>query len=476
MSLLTVDDQPSSFTKNTAALGGAVYIAANAKGIQQTIQDATFTGNKAASDQNGKYGSGGAIYVSTTSDCFSGELDISRVEFIDNTADKYGGAVANYGKFSACGSSFKGNQARYGGAVMNAGFFYAEDASFSANAAVINAATGEGGNGGAIYGCCNKNMQDKQDNAGILQLSQLTFDSNTASNAGGAIDCVSGAFAYQIAGEEKFVNNSAGNIGGAIVLGTDGLVQIIPSFFGSFTFTGNTAKFAATVASTTTDWNIRNLATGFGFDYASLSTDQFEVFTRYSSNIPSRVITYDYIEELAGIQRVEGVPVYATVSYGSNSVELRPGDEVGFDELGVPSEGTSKIRFTFSDAPDVNYTLVVIAGGDTCASLRSVSLIGSSATAFSFTSYGKSFNSWSVDWREEGQSPETFTGLTTTCTPVHMYNDGLTEHTVEISVSYTDGTTGTYEYTLRGPGGSDALDNAFLDEELLNDLFAEELL
>ena len=137
---LTIND--GSVTNNTAAYGGAVFVAPGGKA---TLTNGTITGNTASS------GSGGAFYVyaklEEDGSKTSGSLSISGGTINDNTATHNGGAVyaASYASVTISGGSVTGNKASIGSAL-----YAADYAEATVTNAGITGNTASGTNGGAI--------------------------------------------------------------------------------------------------------------------------------------------------------------------------------------------------------------------------------------------------------------------------------------------------------------------------------------
>ena len=147
------------------------------------LDDSTFTNNTAKI--------GGAIYNSA--DCFV----VGNSTFANNTATSNGGVIFNYGiGFVVGNSTFVNNSAADGaGAILNGGRGFVVGNSTFAN----NTATSKGG---AIY------------NYGIgFVVGNSTFANNTAEDAG----AVYNEGDNSVVGNSTFVNNTATSIGGAII-------------------------------------------------------------------------------------------------------------------------------------------------------------------------------------------------------------------------------------------------------------------
>ena len=159
----------TTFDQNSAALGGAVYnlgaftVAYDPEAA--TTPDRTsirFTKNSSNGDVSGvtmKNGSGAAIYNSSDA-----VVNVSDATFYLNQADKYGGAISNFGELNVANVDFENNIASSGGAVQTAGIAVIADSSFSGNSAKKSekAISGSdfGGNGGAIFASNNASAAD----------------------------------------------------------------------------------------------------------------------------------------------------------------------------------------------------------------------------------------------------------------------------------------------------------------------------
>jgi len=175
----------SNFTDNHAANGGAIFVESDSGNTN--ITNDIFTGNGATQD-------GGAINL------FASGVNINETEFYENTAGNNGGAVYIGGEGTSNtihDSVFEDNDAgSHGGAIdwrASAGEII--DTNFTGNSAEY---------GGAIY------LNGISTNSNI---SNIRFDSNTASKHGGAIDCNATEMALT---NSVFTNNIANEYGGAL--------------------------------------------------------------------------------------------------------------------------------------------------------------------------------------------------------------------------------------------------------------------
>ena len=204
-------------TFSSGGLGGAIY---NDEGADLTILGGGFVENTA--DRRG-----GAIYN-------LGEMDLTLVEFSNNQANgglaasAYGGAIYNVGLATIDESSFTSNTASggithvgHGGAIYNDGSLSVDNSSFTSNSA--NRGITFSGDGGAIY---NTNNAD-------ALVTETQFTSNVASRYGGAIYSegeltVDGGDFDSNHVEGGLLDSSKGR-GGAIY--TDGEAEVFDSYF-----------------------------------------------------------------------------------------------------------------------------------------------------------------------------------------------------------------------------------------------------
>ena len=224
----------STFTGNNATAargaGGAIY---NAAGGKLDIDNTSFTGNSAAL--------GGAInnaIADRTNDLAAGELSISGSTFENNQAlGSQGGAIRNQGTISEISDTdFIGNSAHNGGAINNgtAGVITSISGSTFANNSASTDPLGSAVSyqGGAIT------------NAGTIQaITDSDFTGNTTSGNGGAIanldDASLGLDGVTVRGNKAgTVASWNGNGGGIYNAGT-------LTFDGTNTFRDNTAAGVA---------------------------------------------------------------------------------------------------------------------------------------------------------------------------------------------------------------------------------------
>ena len=199
---LVLDD--STFTNNTAKIGGAIYNSADCfvvgnstfanntatsnggvifnYGIGFVVGNSTFVNNSAA-DGAGAILNGGRGFV------------VGNSTFANNTATSKGGAIYNYGiGFVVGNSTFVNNTAEDAGAVYNEG-----DNSVVGNSTFVNNTAEDAG---AVY--------NKGDNSVV---GNSTFVNNTATSIGGAI-INNGKL---VVDNSAFEDNAANYYGGAII-------------------------------------------------------------------------------------------------------------------------------------------------------------------------------------------------------------------------------------------------------------------
>lgn len=216
----------SSFNKNSAKLGGAVYNIGTIN-IDGTIFDGNIAQHSGGAIRNENVGTavisnseftnntalyGGAINNAATASDVGGNLTVTDSKFANNIGWN-GGAIRNQGvsqisNSDISDSSFSGNKSTNGGAIWNGewGKLSVANATFENNHAELTSDLLPGktglGQGGAIT------------NNGTVELTDVSFKNNTAATAGGAI-----------------LNDKKGNI----------------TFNGTNKFTGNTAEMGADI-------------------------------------------------------------------------------------------------------------------------------------------------------------------------------------------------------------------------------------
>ena len=227
-------DTSSTYMYNEATNGGAIYNTGNI--VTYNVKTGAVTGGiKSSKFTENKATSGGAIYN-------KGVIGTTKATFTSNIAQN-GGAVYNdtyskdetgvvKGEITLLSNTFtlnktttdeEGKQTGNGGAVYNAGHLVVDKSTFGKASNVNKGLTyfNEALNGGAIY------------NTYAARVSNTKFIENQAGNQGGAI--YTAEKSALVVNGATFTNNSAKQ-GGAIFAGVNSIVQIADT-----SFTGNTA-------------------------------------------------------------------------------------------------------------------------------------------------------------------------------------------------------------------------------------------
>ena len=482
----------TTFDQNSAALGGAVYnlgaftVAYDPEAA--TTPDRTsvrFTKNSSNGDVSGvtmKNGSGAAIYNSSDA-----VVNVSDATFYLNQADKYGGAISNFGELNVANVDFENNIASSGGAVQTAGIAVIADSSFSGNSAKKSekAISGSdfGGNGGAIFASNNASAADVD--ANLTLSGTVEFAGNEADNAGGALDFINGSLTLDSA-DLNFTGNQAGVVGGAIVVVNDNITSTNSTYSAS----DNTSTFyAPTIAANCAfkSETASNIKEAFGLITAdergtdaeyNIPRSEFDTFVRYQSAMSAdSMIEFSY---LAGM--VETEPESITVYYGSTTVTIYPesGDSskpssVKLSELGITEPGVYEVNFYINDVSQIAFTLNISLAGDYCMMARLIDLDDphtafTGVIGYTFKSYADvAVQSWTINWGD-GQS-ETFEELGYYINAYHWYaSEG--DYPVDLIATYADDTTHNFESiaTSHFRPSEALLDEVFLTE----DFFADE--
>lgn len=249
------------FQNNIAGLGGAIGLE---YGNLEIANGAQFIGNHASStaDTHG----GGAIIVWQDADDrpeLHSTLKLNNATFEENTAKKYGGAIAVFdtgAETTINGGSFKKNSVTGtdakglgGGAIYNVGTMNVDGVEFKENdgkyagGAIYNNDFGNltisasifDNNSAQFGGAINNARVEKENNGGVLTVTDSTFVNNRAWN-GGAIRN-QGQTNIVTLNNTLFSANTSTN-GGAINNGAWGIVNI-----NGAEFSGNTATLDKTL-------------------------------------------------------------------------------------------------------------------------------------------------------------------------------------------------------------------------------------
>jgi conserved repeat domain len=243
----------SSFTNNTATIGGAIY-SWNTNGF--AVTNGIFTDNNATI--------GGAVY----NDQYS-TLNVTGSTFTGNRADNAnanpgGGAIANIGTLTVEKSDFTNNSEINGdgGAIWNTGQSTITSCNFTGNAAESGAVWNTGGANCIILNCnfinnTATNYGAAIENYGNMTVNNSTFINDTSKNDGGAISNYGNSLTFTNC---NFTGNTAKNNGGAI-WNTD-ILTVTGSIFTNNTASGGGAIYT-TSANTLINFNriINNIGT-----------------------------------------------------------------------------------------------------------------------------------------------------------------------------------------------------------------------
>ena len=197
--------ESSLFQGNTATSQGTVGLFSNG-----SLTDVIFKNNKVT---NAEGDGAGALFLGSLA-----TVTLNDVEFIGNTSASRGGAIAtrvaqneggsknrNDGMLDIIDSTFvKNTAATDGGAIYNT-FYNSVEAAGGAYVAKSSFVGNKATNGGAIY---NDGTEDYNGKHAVLNLSDLTFADNIASDKGGAIYNGENATIY-MSGINAFTNNIA---------------------------------------------------------------------------------------------------------------------------------------------------------------------------------------------------------------------------------------------------------------------------
>ena len=479
--------------------GGAIYNVGTFE-INNTSGSTVFNGNKATDERTGekpfvnKIGalngySGGAIYNS------DGTIIAKNVEFKDNFAGKYGGAVSNFGKFEATNIAFTNNVASVGGAVQTAGNAIFKGATtFTGNKALrsVYSLDGEadfGGNGGAIFASGDDND--------FSLTNTITFDGNLAANAGGAIDYIGGSLNIRV-GSFVLKNNIAGTIGGAMIVANDisfmttgvdltfevddsnalGNVSVSDEddVFHKSVESGDFACAPVVAATNVSEENIGSIVTTIlnGSDVLLYTFSSYKELT-------SNILTYG---DLARSFSSEPQIIVAEVN-GGDPIYLSSGSgaAIALETAEGSTEGSFTVRYWDSKQTNIVYVANILVKDDASVSFSQINLPASSngypvgariqITSDSNTPVAK----WELDWGDETDTTES-NKLGFTFSAYHIYDESR-EYEVELTTwtdPEDDNTIQTYTFVLDvAEVGSDAVLDAdadfFADLELVDELF-----
>jgi hypothetical protein len=473
----------SQFISNTAGgaaangFGGAVYNAGTMEigALNESQNRTTFSANSAKNITpavGGQLlgGSGGAIYNT------AGTLNVYHADFNNNVAHKYGGAISNFSGLALLDSNFSTNTAKAGGAIQTSGSavtitggaFAGNNANLSDYRLSADSSSKDfGGNGGAIFaGGASSNL--------TIQ-GNVSFTSNTAANAGGAIDYINGTLTFNEA-NVTIQNNTANVIGGAVV-------ATKPITFTNnlgFTVDSNTAPYAWNVAVTCNvgDAAISNMANAF---FGGPTTrDKLDTFIRYGSMLAGTELKFGALAQsfTAAPTQLEvkiddaGYALWDSSSstilpVGSHTVYYREvNSDVVFRANIQVLDATTSVVFSQIDLGERAYF-----GSKDYA-------VGVSLRVYSTAANPIPISSWTVNWDTEGGTlTETIDRFGFTLNAYHFYG-AVGAYKVSLTAVDSLGNSRDYGHVgdcvVHAPASAAVLqEEIFADNELLDELFVD---
>ena len=476
----------------TIGFGGAIYNAGELWACTPAQDYGTkFISNKALSNAptvGGQLlgGSGGAIYNTTRTvgaETIVGTATLSNGSFTNNVASKYGGAIANFGDLDVRSTKFIKNTSSAGGAIQTSGTalisfstFIENSATISTNRLTTDAQYGQdfGGNGGAIFASGK--------NADLTLSNLLTFNSNTAENAGGAVDYINGTMTFDGA-DAKFEGNYANVVGGAIVAAKQ--IAFRDSEWGGkpkFDFTANSAgHFAPNIAATASvrDDGIRAMGLAF-IGSQTPNRIWLETFTRYKELSSEHQLTFEALAETFTFVpsvinvRVDGAaPISLTsgqgldLPVGSRIVEYYAGDipcVVFRSHISVSDAGTSVVA-----------SQIYLGDREYLLNSFEPDFYPAGLSLRVYPSNSKPIVSWTIDWGD-GTPPTTSNNFGLNCDAYHAYAEAGKYNVTLVTVD-SEGVSTTYEnvaYCIVELASTGPVPQAiFEDAELVSDLFID---
>lgn len=493
--VVSVSGTGEVFSQNDAAFGGAIY---NKGSFTVTGTDANnqivFKKNSATGDASGSYlvgGSGGAIYCSSAAD-----VTVENAKFYMNEADKLGGAISSFGALSVSNSLFDVNVGGSGAAIQSAGTAAIADSTFTNNVAAMRSlpfaegGSDKGGNGGAVF--VSKNASAPAAEANCVFTGENTFRANSADNAGGAVDFISGSMSFgsaDTAADMKFVTNSAKVVGGAFVVGGESPTNENNS---TVTLTGNTSGFYGRTIAANCQFRSNaasDIKEAFGLITAeqrgteaeySIPRTVFDTFARYK-NVSTADMTLDYS---FFAERSNDEPGTIVVVYDGKSVELSPGGSVSLsDDFNITAEGVYELNYYVKEASDTLFGMWITVENSKCLIARPLDLndigLSEGVVGYSFRYYESTpISEWTVNWGD-GSDSETTKELSYYLNTYHWYdNPGVYE--ISLSVKYANGSTYDFgkvaQYEFKAGETTSEASSALSESEvfLTDELFSDE--
>ncbi len=487
--VLNVTD--SSFENNRSKLGGAVFNRGtlSVTGIEKRCE---FKKNVASLEvSTKKYGSGGAIYNS------SGTTNVTNAYFYMNFAYKYGGAISNFAVGSPQNETaglglnfieFSSNEAGAGGALHNSGVAEITDIYASDNRARLREIgltdSDHGGNGGAIFQ--SNNASDKNGNISVLKLKVTddvnTFLSNTAENAGGSIDIISGHVSF--AGSFEIWNNVANVVGGAIVFASN----IDENTFVNdpyFSFDDNDAPYGKTIAAScnTTDADV--LKQGFfPDDYDNLTYEDFDTFVRAKSitNANGKLsLDFDFFANTSAdavtsvtVLRVDNNEPIKVVRGTPQEGEV---NRVTLNDLGINGWDTGKtidVYYCVNNIEQCQFKLTLTKAANSSLMIQQIDMDAHASVGtvgYNFRAFGGGpICKWSLVW-DDGET-STHEGLGFIWNAFRMGDENV--RPVTLTVWYSEDEEEKDVFTLASVTPQETTDAVLDETSLTNDFFADE--
>ncbi len=459
----------STFSLNTARMGGAIYAS---KG-SATVTQATFSKNTANADAGAtlNYGAGGAIYVAS-----KGTATVSDATFTSNTAGKYGGAISTFGGLTVSNSLFVLNNAKAGGAIqaapnsdgltLSGNNFTTNSATKSATPLVASGTTSygadNGGNGGALF---LSKVQGDYSGSSSFTIDGNAFSSNTAENAGGAIDFISGVLTFS--GNNTFTDNKgtatddSKTYGGAIVISSK------TNFADDvdFEFSGNTASVAPNVGLTNELTDAQKSAVK-----NSKLGDYVNDFNRWVEIESDGQVSISDLRAIEGLENASTFTIYDVDGKVKATLDDSTAS-ISYADLGVLKPGQSyTISFT-ADGSSTVYKLnvYIVEATDIALDVHVSDLVaGSSVVAvqykFSVPSTGSAVASWTLDFGN---------GTKYTSSSVAGWSSSYTWTVSDMTLS--DGDDATLTFRLDGETTDHVLKNFYKTETSATSNNAEDL-
>lgn len=220
----------------------------------------------------------------------------------------------------------------------------------------------------------------------------------------------------------------------------------------------------------------RSLVEGFGFQYSSVSNNDFASFIKIGSTEEiGGKLSFEYFCSLIDAS-VSAVRSLAVSCGEAGPITLIPGRSVEYDDLGIVSDGVYKVNVCFDNSTTCSVLINVV--NNRSFTVRKTQLLNTSDTvSFSFTLYNAAASKWTINWGD-GSEAGVFDKLSSTLTAPHIYES---EGDYRIVVQAVVGEENVFFYNVASEsinfdGAETGDDNAaaLLDESFASDdLFLE---